>query len=200
MKNNIERFIRDNREAFDSQEPSPQLWDRIEKEMGWSASKGSPIRKLRWTRLVAAASLVLIAGSAILYFVMRPTVKPIATVKEQTDKARPADGEIAAIDPGYARQVAYFTTMIDQKATELKAIEKDNPALYRMFTKDIGLLDSTYALLKKQLPVNPNKEELLQAMIQNLQIQIDLLNQQLSVIQKIKQAKNNPDEKINTNI
>jgi len=39
------------------------------------------------------------------------------------------------------------------------------------------------------LPVNPNKEELLQAMIYNLQLQIDLLNQQLNIIQKIKQAK-----------
>jgi hypothetical protein len=44
--------------------------------------------------------------------------------------------------------------------------------------------------LKDQLPKNPNQEELLKAMIQNLQWQIDLLNQQLNIIQKIKEAKN----------
>lgn len=30
MKNNLERFIRDNREDFDADEPSLDLWARIE--------------------------------------------------------------------------------------------------------------------------------------------------------------------------
>jgi len=39
------------------------------------------------------------------------------------------------------------------------------------------------------LPSNPNREQLLEAMIQNLKLQTELLNQQLLIIQKIKQAK-----------
>jgi hypothetical protein len=43
--------------------------------------------------------------------------------------------------------------------------------------------------LKQDLPASPNQEETVKAMIQNLQIQIDLLNQQLEIIQQINQLK-----------
>jgi hypothetical protein len=39
------------------------------------------------------------------------------------------------------------------------------------------------------LNANPNTEQLLQAMISNLQLQIDLLNQQLAIIKQVKQPK-----------
>ena len=37
----------------------------------------------------------------------------------------------------------------------------------------------------------PNQEELIRAMMQNLQVQLDVLNQQLSIIQKLNEAKQN---------
>jgi hypothetical protein len=44
-------------------------------------------------------------------------------------------------------------------------------------------------VLRSTLNANPNTEQLLEAMISNLQMQIDLLNQQLSIIKKIKDPK-----------
>jgi hypothetical protein len=44
-------------------------------------------------------------------------------------------------------------------------------------------------VLRSTLNANPNTEQLLQAMISNLQMQIELLNQQLTIIQKVKQPK-----------
>jgi hypothetical protein len=44
-------------------------------------------------------------------------------------------------------------------------------------------------VLRGTLNASPNTEQLLQAMISNLQLQIDLLNQQLTVIKKIKEPK-----------
>jgi phage shock protein A len=76
------------------------------------------------------------------------------------------------------------------KQNELRQIEKDQPELYRQFVSDITQLDSSYNSLKKELPANPNREQLLEAMIQNLQLQTELLNQQLRIIKQIKQAKN----------
>jgi hypothetical protein len=43
--------------------------------------------------------------------------------------------------------------------------------------------------LQKQLPKNPNHEQLLEAMIQNLQLQMKLLNQQLDIIKQINHSK-----------
>jgi hypothetical protein len=49
--------------------------------------------------------------------------------------------------------------------------------------------------LKKELPVNPNREQLLEAMIENLRLQTEILNQQLSIINEIKASKNNNHER-----
>jgi len=85
--------------------------------------------------------------------------------------------------------VAQFSSMIEEKQAEIKSIEKDNPELFRQFAGDIRKLDSTYQVLRNTLPANPNKEQLLQAMISNLQMQINLLNQQLQIIQQVKRPK-----------
>ena len=61
--------------------------------------------------------------------------------------------------------------------------------MYKQFAGDFNKLDSTFHTLKKQLPVNPNREQILEAMIQNLQYQEALLNQQLNIIKKINNTK-----------
>lgn len=192
MGNNLERFVRDNRNSFDSDQPSADLWNRIEKEL--EIKKPAPVRSFKTKWLAIAASVALIITAATAWFALRdPKIDkdPVVIVDQPSPAVQPPgrNDDIAAIDPEYAKQVAQFAVMIDQKQNELKALQKDNPTLYEQFSKDIERLDSTYNILKHQLPVNPNKEELLQAMIYNLQLQIDLLNQQLDIIQKIKTSK-----------
>ena len=85
--------------------------------------------------------------------------------------------------------VAQFSSLIEEKQSELKSLEKDNPELIKQFAGDIKKLDSTYQVLRNTLPANPNKEQLLEAMIGNLQMQIGLLNQQLQIIQQVKRPK-----------
>jgi hypothetical protein len=113
-------------------------------------------------------------------------------------------GAISAATTGvpaeYAQEVYYFTQIIELKHSELKKIEKEQPGLYRQFSGDINRLDSNYQVLKKELPNNPNQEMLLEAMIGNLKWQIDLLNQQLTIIQKIKQSKKTSHEKASQSI
>ena len=77
-----------------------------------------------------------------------------------------------------------------QKREELKALESADPQLYHQFDAELQALDKNYQSLKNELPQNPNPEDLLKAMVQNLSMQIDLLNQQLQIIQKIKDVKN----------
>jgi chromosome segregation ATPase len=92
------------------------------------------------------------------------------------------------IDPQYGKLVSQFTTVIEAKQMELRKLEKDDPELYKKFAGDIQKLDSAYHSLRNTLNANPNTEQLLQAMISNLQMQIDLLNQQLTIIQKVKRT------------
>src|SRR5260221_39260 len=78
---------------------------------------------------------------------------------------------------------------------ELKAIERDEPLLYKQFALDVNKLDSVYHSLQEHLPKNPTREQLLEAMLQNLQLQMELLNHQLEIIKQINHSKKSEYEK-----
>lgn len=192
MSKNLENFIRQNRDDFDTANPSAKIWEEIEKNISNNPKK-TPVHfmKKKWWA-VAAAAVLLITTAAVYTVLQRPHANITVAGKKTAipvEKNEAHDIDIATIDPGYARQVAQFSGLIEEKQKELQLIQTDQPSLYGQFSDDIKRLDSTYHLLKHELPVNPNKEELLQAMIYNLQLQINLLNQQLDIIQKIKEAK-----------
>ncbi|GAB3500620.1 hypothetical protein GCM10027341_26210 [Spirosoma knui] len=196
-KDNLERFVRDNREAFDDKEPPGNLWRNIEAELTKQQSgsagldKASPFqqvhrnhqqlgrRQIGWPsldwRVAASVAVLLLAGS---FFYMN---YQYGVTQQPT---------IVAASPIYAKEVVQYTRLIDTKRAELKQMTEDNPQLYKEFATDLNRLERSYQSLKADLPKNPNQEMLIQAMIQNLQIQIDLLNEQLRVIQRIKRQTN----------
>lgn len=203
MKNNLERFIRDNREDFDAVEPPKDLWARIEPGLtiddtarplndhngsGFRSQTGldQPFesrftiwRQLNNWRVAASIALLLLAG-AFFYVNQR------YGVTEQP--------EVVAVNPTYAKEFVQYTRLVDTKREELKQLTTSSPELYREFATDLNRLEHNYQTLKADLPKNPNQEVLVQAMIQNLQLQIDLLNEQLRVIQRIKRQNQNTNE------
>lgn len=191
MSNRLEKFVRDNREHFDDAEPASQVWSQLQRELQPAQQQGK-VRKMSFMRWSAAAAAVIICGT-ITYFSLRGpgnnVTPPVATTNNNTPVPKQQD-LLKEINPTYAEEVYHFTKLIELKQSELKQIEKEDPALYRKFMSDISRLDSSYKELKNELPDNPNREQLLEAMIQNLRLQTELLNQQLMIIQKIKQAKN----------
>ena len=96
---------------------------------------------------------------------------------------------------GENKEMYYYAKLIDIKHEELKTLEKDEPLLYRQFASDVQKLDSVYHNLKTQLPNNSNREQVIEAMISNLQLQIGLLNKQLKIIKQIKHSKKSAYEK-----
>jgi hypothetical protein len=180
MKDKLERFVRDNREDFDVFEPRADLWKDLEKGLGhkerplWLGLNLSTSRRMVWQ---IAASVALIIGlGGFWYF------------DNQYGTSDHAD--IMAFNPTYARTVQQYTSLIENKRTELKTVTESNPALYQQFASDLDRLEKTYQSLKLELPKTPNQEMMIQAMVQNLKTQIDLLNQQLMIIQRIKQQNN----------
>lgn len=193
-KDNLERFIRDNREAFDDKDPPSKLWQNIEAGLTEQQTGNQKLRPLTpfqevhvnrsrfgsrqigrpildW-RVAASIAVLLLAGS---FFYMNYQYG----VTHQP--------EVVAANPTYAKEVVHYTRLIDDKRAELKQMTESNPALYKEFATDLERLERNYQTLKAELPQNPNQETLIQAMIQNLQLQINLLNEQLRVIQRIKQ-------------
>jgi len=100
-----------------------------------------------------------------------------------------------SLETGENKEMFYYAKLIELKHEELKTLEKDEPLLYRQFSGDVQKLDSVYHSLKTQLPNNSNREQVIEAMISNLQLQIGLLNKQLDIIKKIKHSKKSAYEK-----
>ncbi|MFN8353139.1 MAG: hypothetical protein U0Y10_01720 [Spirosomataceae bacterium] len=183
-KNQLERFIRDNREAFDTHEPSLDLWAKIEQQLPPVETKVIPLLEpkqasqssFRFGRWQLAASVVLVAtiGLFAWNYLSKPTVAH--------------DPDIAQVNPDYAKAAFRYASVIETKRNELRQLETEDPELYQTFAAEIEKLDQDYAVLKAELPNAPNPEMMVEAMIQNRQRQIDLLNTQLNIIQNIKQT------------
>jgi hypothetical protein len=184
MNDNLKRFIDENRAEFDSESPSGLVYERI---AGKKPARSRLVHMLasRWS--IAAASVV--AVMMVLFFTMKPGSGPAS---ENT--ANDSEQAIYDEDPVYSVQIAQFRQIIDLQQEQLKQLEKDNPALYNQFTTDISQLDSSYRALREQLGNNPNRETLLEAMINNLQLQSELLTKQLIIIREIKQNKNSHEK------
>lgn len=108
--------------------------------------------------------------------------------KDQNTAATDADATIN-------EEMYHYARLVELKHKELKGLEKEEPLLYKQFAADVRSLDSVYQVLQQQLPKNPNREQLLEAMLQNLQLQMGLLNHQLDIIKQINHSKKTAYEK-----
>ena len=194
MSKRLDDFIHNHRDEFDSDLPSSQVWNKIDERL--SSPKKAKVVPINWMRWSAAAAVVILIGAATLYwFNSSPVVPEKVTVKNDVNVPVVVDSSMLnEINPVYAKELYHFTQLIELKQDELKQLEKENPELYKQFVSDINKLDSSYNVLKRELPANPNREQLLEAMIGNLQVQMDMLNQQLQIIQQIKQSKNKDND------
>ncbi|MEZ4904149.1 MAG: hypothetical protein R2822_21570 [Spirosomataceae bacterium] len=188
MKDKLQRFVRDNREAFDVHEPSDALWEKLSQKLPNEIASQQIDFKIerqrkQWNWRIAASITLLIGIGWVGYSVYQNY--GVAT-----------SPEFALTNPTYAKQVSQYTQLIDAKRIELSEMTKNNPALYEEFAGELEQLERSYQNLKIDLPKNPNQEIVIQAMIQNLQWQIDLLNKQLDIIQRIKNKNNHANDKI----
>lgn len=189
MGTRFEQFMQDHRDEFDTEEPGEQVWIKLQQQLEPPKKQRGVLvmRLLKWS--VAAAILILAGMGVYSLFINKPPTKAQYATVVQEDKI------LKEINPGYAEEVYHFTKLIELKQHELKQIEKDHPRLYKKFVSDIIRLDSSYNALRRELPANPNREQLLEAMIENLRLQTEILNQQLNIIKQIKENSHDDNSK-----
>lgn len=195
MNSNLEKFVQRNRKDFDSEIPSGRLWERIEKTI--PAKKD--VRRFSMRDLIkwSAAAAVFFALLTTVYFLY---VKKDSHEKQITKEVKVSPepqypDEITGITPEYASQFQSVYQSVATRQQELKTAASDQPALYRQFEKDLKALDSSYKMLREQAVQTPNRDVLIRAMIQNLELQAELLNRQLQIINEIKNTKKESHEK-----
>jgi hypothetical protein len=177
MSKRLEEFIKMNKEEFDDLEPSADLWQKIEQHL---PPEGTIVKKQEAKTfslsfvLKVAASVIIVMGIAFALYLRHEKAEAV---------------NYAAINPVYAQQQMHYASLVQTQRKELKTIAKTDPALYKEFRAEISKMDSTYNRLNKDLATSPNQERVLRAMIRNLQIQSEILNQQLGIIEQINQTK-----------
>lgn len=173
----LEKYITNNRDQFDDRNPDPSIWDRIESHLPRRQVERR-IMFYKWVS-VAAVSLVLILSGIIAGLYM-------------------GQGSIAQ-NPAYAEFMEaqqYYHIQYDKKKSELS-----NYAYDPEVDKDLQELDKIYEELSKEFQnaAEPDKSELVNAMIQIYKTRIALLERVLGKIEQNDNEKqiHDNDEKIN---
>ncbi len=186
MNDKLKQYIDNNREAFDASSPSAKAWEKIAAKLPGTGKLSTWRRPMLWAASLAG---ILLVSVTVFIALSKNNSSPVP------QGGSSGTGDITDyMNPVYTQQIQEYKEVIGLQQTQLKLLEKEQPALYRQFLADIAELDSAYRVLKTRLPGNPNRELLIEAMIQNLQWQNDLLNRQLQIIKEIKQ-KNKAHEK-----
>ncbi|HYH15567.1 MAG TPA: hypothetical protein VD794_10115 [Flavisolibacter sp.] len=192
MKERLEQFINTNRDAFDNEIPPSHIWEQVNKKLVHE-KKQTKTFLLAHVKLWAAVIGFLVAGIVIFLIVENNNLKNDLTASrhrlEQQHKLH-----LEQITD-YNKEISQFTQIVAVKQNQLSGFSKEYPSLYKSFTSDINDLNKEYEKLKQELKIVPEQDEILDAMIQNLKLQTELLNEQLLIIHQLKSTKKNTNEK-----
>lgn len=199
MEDKLKKFVDEHRDEFDVFEPRMELWQNICEELPQKRKEAKVISikfgdsagfSANSMFMRVAAAIVLLVGCGLTLFLMKQN----APVADNTIAATTAHA-INNIAPELAEVEAYYVSQIEEKKSRLSEYDLKVLGLdeQQEIDQELELLNSNYTQLKKQLYTNPNTDEIMSTLIQNLQLRIRVLNRQLEVLQRLEQVNKQPD-------
>lgn len=173
MKDSLKEFIKRNRDAFDDKTPGENVWRKIEAHL--------PQMKVvsLWNSVALwRVAAVLFLGLSVVLFL---------NDQNQNDQRKPAEdkqayqlqGEFKDLENFYSGEIAKKVALIDDFGGSFEGEE---------FTQDFEKLDAMYQVLRDELKVRPS-EKVRDALILNILVRIDLLNQQIKKLEETKEKR-----------
>jgi hypothetical protein len=174
MKDKMEEFIRQNRNAFDDKEPAERVWKNVSASLSLG-NKGVFNAVSLWR----AAAIIFFALSVYL---LLPKSEGMIKVTSASSK------EFNDVEAFYNQQISHKVKLISdfQKNEGLNG-----------FTHDFQQLEAMYLVLKEQMNSSPS-DKVKDALVLNLLVRIDLLNQQLHSLEE--EIKVKEEQSTNTSI
>jgi hypothetical protein len=165
MKNDLRQFVESNRNAFDSRVPSARVWNRVSEAMGFGQSW--------WNNLVLwRAAAVLMMGLSLYLFLSRSAVEPRPELSQQ---------DFGDVELFYKSQISEKVALIRDAGD----VADDS------FTQDLQKLEAMYTVLYDELKRHPS-EKVKDALVLNMIVRIDLLNQQIQKLEETGRKKDLP--------
>ena len=172
MKDRLKDFINEHRAEFDDREPPAHVWDKIRDGI-------SGKRRYLFTAVsIWRAAAILFFGMSVYLF----------TTNQYNDKREVSklQGEFKDLESFYGDQIAQKVAFIDKLET---GYEDDR------YTQDVQKLDAMYQVLREEMKASPS-EKVKDALILNMLIRIDLLNQQIKKLEDVQKSEGEEDKSI----
>jgi hypothetical protein len=176
MKDSMKDFIQQNKDSFDSFEPSENLWEKIEQK------SVKPIRMVSLSSVLRVAAVAVILMGVGLFFLLQETEQPIAEVEAPVEEEQVVPLSLANMSSEMAEVEVYYTTQISERMKELDQYEVDPDMLL-----EIEFLQNDYEELKKELGQGADRAKIVEAMIENYRLRIEILE---LILNELKEHKN----------
>jgi predicted PurR-regulated permease PerM len=165
---NLEKFILERRSEFDTGVPDLKVWSGVVRGL-----EKRPLRRIvimKRLRIAAAVALLLTAGGLIGAY--------LASHGQEVKS-------LADLSPEYAEMERYYNNQINQKLAQLASYRQDG-----YVRADLQELDTIYEELKQDLQNVPSgsEEQVIQAMINNYQTKVSILERVLEKVQTTNQT------------
>lgn len=174
-KDNLERFIENNRGAFDLKEPKTEVWNNIES-------------KLRPDRTVTVwywkAAVILLIGAVA--FLLTDKYLPLTQSEGAFDES-----EVLASNnlEKFEDLEVFYTSIISKKRSKVSE-ELETGKMFNFLEADLHELDVIYKDLKEVFLESQQSEEVLDRLLHLLRQKIHLLNSQLDILERNKLPEN----------
>jgi hypothetical protein len=164
MKDSLRDFIHQNRDGFDDKEPGEEAWSKIEAAL----RAGKTI--LLWNSVsVWRAAAILFLGLATYFFV-------------SGNQSSLQKREVAKLQGEFSDLEVYYSSEIAEKVALISHFDESSES--DQFTQDFQKLDAMYQVLKEQMKIQPT-QKVKEALVLNLLVRIDLLNQLLHKLDQV---------------
>jgi hypothetical protein len=156
MKDSLKGFIKEHREEFDDKQPSASAWSKIESRL--------PGKRITlWSNLhVWRAAAALFLTLSVYLMISRNYNQSV--------------GDRAKLQVEFIDLENFYNSQIADKVELISTIQEFNDD--ESFAQDIEKLDAMYQVLREQMKAHPS-EKIKDALILNMLVRIDLLNQQI---------------------
>ena len=171
---NIEDIIRNNKEYFDSEEPSEGHFERFQRKLEVRFQPMAVRRSIVPYLLKAAVVTLLVTLSSL--WIWDHFLRP--------DRDRMS---LSDVSPQYREVENYYVHQVNLMESELGNLElKGNQEQKKVLLREMKSMDSVYVQLQKDLKTNPNDERIINAMIEHYQTKVEVMSYILNQLKVIR--------------
>lgn len=166
-------FLDQNREGFDSLQPSDDLWTRIENDLEEPKEVCTVPMRYLWYTVGAAACVVAILSSVILF---QP--EPEVVAEQPNQEVEAPSFSLADVSEELAEVELYYASEVNAKIEAVKEYDESEE-----FLEDIEFLRTEFEALREEMGRGADQHKIIEAMIENYRLRLEILEDLLDELE-----------------